>query len=173
MNPTAEHTERTALGANVSVSASPQCQPPMTNNRRIRILAWLLPLLAVVIASACAFVWAMDDYGARIAPPGETANLEDFFTSAKAPPVFRVEKYLHDGRTFTVLTGKIPSGFSSWIVLPSGPPVYIFDDSYTLTDWVADSGESPWLAQWIRESKLLADSPQPPPAAEQPPTSNP
>ena len=126
-------------------------------NRRIRLLAWLLPLLAIVIAGACVLIWAMDDYGARIAPPGEKVHLEDFITSAKAPPVLRVEKYLHDGRTFTVLTGKIPSGLSSWIVLPSGPPVYIFDDSGMLSDWVADSGESPWLAQWIRESKLLAE----------------
>ena len=96
----------------------------------------------------------MEDYGTRIAPPGNDVNLEAFY--AEGPLVSRTEVFLHEGKVFTVLTGKIPGGLSTQIFLPSGPPVYLFDETETLVKWIPDSGESPWLDQWIRESKLLA-----------------
>ena len=121
-----------------------------------RCLVWFVAAIALCIAGVGVLVWAMEDYGKSIAPPGNEADLETFL--AEGPRVFRTEKYLHEGRVFTVVTGKIPDGLSSWIVLPSGPPVYLFDDAGKLSDWVSDSGESPWLEQWLRESRLLADT---------------
>jgi hypothetical protein len=119
-------------------------------------LVWILSLIALCVVGLGVFVWAMEDYGARIAPPGKDVDKETFFSDAKGPTIIKSELFLHEGRQYSVMTGKIPNCFSSWIVLPSGPPVYIFDDSGKLSDWVADSGESSWLEQWIRESKLLA-----------------
>ena len=119
-----------------------------------RCLVWLVSAIALCIAGVGVLAWAMEDYGTKIAPPSKEADLETFL--AEGPRILRTEKYLHEGCVFTVLTGKIPDGPSSWIVLPSGPPVYLFDDQGKLSDWVADSGESPWLERWVRESKLLA-----------------
>ena len=121
-----------------------------------RFLVPLLLLAALCAVGIGALIWAMKDYGARIAPPGKDVDLETFF--AVGPSTVRVERYLHGGKEYVVLTGKTPSCLSSMIVLPSGPPVYIFDESGKLARFVADSGESPWLNQWIRESKLLATS---------------
>ncbi len=124
-------------------------------NRPVKhLLVWLVPAIALCVAGAGVFIWAMDDYGRKIAPPEKEVSLETFY--AEGPLAFRTEKYLHEGQVFTVVTGKIPDGLSSWIILPSGPPVYLFDAEEKLSTWISDSGESPWLRQWIRDSKLLA-----------------
>ena len=124
-------------------------------------LAWTLSLVAVCAAGLGVFVWALDDYGKRIAPSGTDIDMETFLADAKRPEIFKTESFLHEGRKFTVVTGRIPRGFSSWISLPSGPPVYIFDDSGKLSTWVSDSGESPWLAQWLGESKPVEEPAEP------------
>ena len=121
-----------------------------------RVLIPLLLLAALCAVGIGALIWAIKDYGARIAPPGKDVDLETFF--AEGPSTARVERYRHEGKEYVVLTGKVPSCLSSWIVLPSGPPVYIFDESGQLAHFVGDSGESSWLDRWIHESKLLATS---------------
>ena len=124
-------------------------------NRPVKhLLVWLVPAIALCGAGARVFIWAMDDYGSKIAPPEKEVSLETFY--AEGPLVSRTEVYRHEGQVFTVLTGKIPDGLSSMIVLPSGPPVYLFDAEEKLSTWISDSGESPWLDQWIRDSQLLA-----------------
>ena len=124
-------------------------------------LAWTLSLAAVCAAGLGVFVWALEDYGKKIAPPGKDIDMEMFLADAKRPEIFKAESFLHEGRKFTVVTGTIPRGFSSWISLPSGPPVYIFDDSGKLSTWVSDSGESPWLAQWLGESEPIEETTAP------------
>lgn len=124
-------------------------------------LAWTLSLVAVCAAGLGVFVWALEDYGKTIAPSGTDIDMETFLADARRPEIFKTESFLHEGRKFTVVTGKIPRGFSSWISLPSGPPVYIFDDSGKLSTWVSDSGESPWLDQWLSESTLIEEPAEP------------
>ena len=124
-------------------------------NRPVKhLLVWLVPAIALCVAGVGVFIWAMVVYGTKIAPPEKEVSLETFY--AEGPLVSRTEVYLHEGLVFTVLTGKIPDGLSSMIVLPSGPPVYLFDAEEKLSTWISDSGESPWLDQWIRDSQLLA-----------------
>lgn len=124
-------------------------------------LAWTLSLVAVCAAGLGVFVWAWEDYGKKIAPPGKDIDMETFLADERRPEIFKTESFLHEGRKFTVVTGKMPRGFSWWISLPSGPPVYIFDDSGKLSTWVSDSGESAWLTQWLRESTRIEEPAEP------------
>jgi hypothetical protein len=71
----------------------------------------------------------------------------DFFKFLKLTPASRITSFGHfqlAGKGYIEVVGKVPS------VLASGPPVYIFDESGNLIDWIEDNGEHPrFYRQWI------------------------
>ncbi len=63
---------------------------------------------------------------------------------------------MHSGSNYFKVVGTVPN---SPLTLPSGPPVYIFDESGVLVDWAADSGEaSDFNRRWTGVSNVIAIS---------------
>ena len=110
-------------------------------------LIWFLALLLIGGAGVGLLIRAMDIYGRHIAPPRKDIDLDTFLSEGPAP--FRIERFLKEGQTNTVVTGKVPDTWASWIILPSGPPAYIFDESGKLIGFVSDTGENAWLRTWL------------------------
>ena len=117
--------------------------------RKSSCLIWFLALLLLCGAGFRLLIRAMDVYGRQIAPRKDI-DLDTFLAEGPAP--FRIERFLKEGQTNTVVTGKIPDNWASWIILPSGPPAYIFDESGKLIGFVSDTGESAWLRTWLSDA---------------------
>jgi hypothetical protein len=78
-----------------------------------------------------------------IRPAAEEQQLAAFL--AKRSPS-RVQKLSQNEKSYLAVTGR-PT--TSMFTLPSGPPVYIFDDTGMLVDWSGDIGDdSNFVRRW-------------------------
>jgi hypothetical protein len=67
----------------------------------------------------------------------------------KMPEPARVEVFAQDGREYLLLTGRT----QALPRLPSGPPLYVFDRTGRLVDWVGESGDNDFYARWPGAAK--------------------
>ena len=78
----------------------------------------------------------------RAKPPATVQNLEQFLEWQTR--LRRAELQDVGGRTFVVMHGPLAG------LVPSGPPVYVFDSTGRLVDWTTDSGDDPrFQDQWF------------------------
>ena len=93
------------------------------------------------VALVAFWLFLVHRWGESIAPGGET--LADCL--AKMPEPGRVEVFTQEGQQYLLLWGS----WEAFPRFPSGPPLYVFDRSGRLVDWVADSGDSDaWWQRW-------------------------
>ena len=71
----------------------------------------------------------------RAKPPATVQNLEQYLGWQTGHR--RAELQESGGQTFVVMHGPLAS------LVPSGPPVYVFDSTGRLVDWTTDSGDDP------------------------------
>ena len=114
-------------------------------------LAILLPLLALVVAAG---LWATfksyKDYYAHVRPPvtgGTGENDRAAFLAAYSHS--EPERVFLEGEECVLHFGHVPDRWSTRIVLPSGPPAYVFDRFGRLKKWFPDTGEGGFEA-WYR-----------------------
>ena len=117
-------------------------------------LTWILALLLIGGAGFGLLIRAIDVYGRQIAPR-QDIDLDTFLSEGPAP--FRIKRFLKEGQTNTVVIGTIPGTWASWIILPSGPPAYIFDETGKLIGFVSDTGENAWLRTWLSNAVPLQE----------------
>lgn len=72
----------------------------------------------------------------KLRPPDEAGDIPGFLKWMPTPVSF--DRFESGGRTFYVLRGSPQARFR----VPSGPPVYVFDEQGTLVDWCSDEGEN-------------------------------
>lgn len=94
-------------------------------------------------------VWAVRDADA-LRPPGPT--LGDLLGVLTEPE--HSEVFAYKGREYLVVHGPI----RPFPRVPSGPPVYVFDDSGRLVGWTLDVGDdNGFLSQWTpKEGSRIA-----------------
>lgn len=101
-------------------------------------------LAAVIVCWLIAFVYRAKKVGDSLAPPQGATNLTSFVQLR--PQYIEIRKFVLNGRLHLEVIGK---PIVSRLSLPSGSPVYIFDETGTLVDWAADSGDAPsFVAKW-------------------------
>jgi hypothetical protein len=114
------------------------------NNTLSGKLAWRLPLLTVILILGCFIgVPAVFFYGKwrlvkEVTPPKNGKSLEAFLETR--PRVMEIRQLKVRGENFFLILGN----YSTFVFdTSSGPPAYIFNNSGTLVDWTADSGDDP------------------------------
>jgi len=97
---------------------------------------WLVVIALVAVAfGAVVYGMALRGYYRAVAPPPGIGIQE---LSGQVGLV-RIREAEREGSVFYLAEGKLPPGY----VLASGPPVYVFDSSGRLVEWIEDSGDQP------------------------------
>ena len=132
-------------------------------------LPLLLPLLALVVAAG---LWATfesyKDYYAHVRPPvtgGTGENDRAAFLAAYSHS--EPERVFLEGEECVLHFGHVPDRWSTRIVLPSGPPAYVFDRFGRLKKWFPDTGEGDFEA-WYRTAARSPAAPEPHAESAQP-----
>jgi hypothetical protein len=101
----------------------------------------MLKRIALILAliGCLLLFWAKSEqrYLALVTPPSAATNLNSFLRIR--PNVTKIEKITRGSSNYIVVLGNAPRPGLS---LPSGPPVYVFDATGSMVDWVADLGEA-------------------------------
>ena len=109
--------------------------------------------VTVVILFCIVLFWLHSEnrYRKAVRPPDGATNLTVFLRLR--PDVEKIQSFTHSGKTYLEVFGRATNvGLS----LPSGPPVYVFDESGTLVDWAADLGEaSAFNNKWASFSNAI------------------
>ena len=96
---------------------------------------------ALVVALLTVWVVLLSRWVESVAPGGETLAA----CLVKMPAPLRAEVFAQDGQEYLLLRGRT----RSFPRFPSGPPMYLFDRTGKLVDWVGDSGDAPaWWNRW-------------------------
>ena len=101
--------------------------------------------VVVLILFACfcsVFIYSQIKYAGEITPPERDIKFLAFLEVG--PKIFEICKFPHDGKVYIKVVGKVEKPL---LALPSGPPVYIFDESGILVDWCGDIGDCPSFAE--------------------------
>jgi len=95
--------------------------------------------VAVVGLLCFVFIWFCTESRSRraVRPPEGATNLTAFLLLR--PDFDKIQKFTNSHGTYLEILGRAQK---RWLSLPSGPPVYVFDESGTLVDWAADLGEA-------------------------------
>ena len=104
-----------------------------------RLLGYLSGPLAVVFFGVFLFFvwcWVAGIEEKKLCPPDEAGNIPGFLKWMPTP--VSSDRFEFDGRTFYVLRGSLQARFR----VPSGPPVYVFDEQGKMVDWCSDEGEN-------------------------------
>ena len=100
----------------------------------------------VVFAFIAWSIFCLTQYVKELEPP-EGASLDEFLaskTNVCCVPTIEV-----DGQTHTVVILRVETTFWKPFVVPSGPPVYVFDADKNLVDWCHDIGDDPYfMKKW-------------------------
>ena len=104
---------------------------PLTHWRSY--LAIVLVLLIPFISWLSFAAWTIR----QIAPDENAQHLKEFLESM--PLIEGIYSRQSGGTTYLQVEGTLPS----WLLLPSAPPMYIFDTTGKLVDWTGDYGEDP------------------------------
>lgn len=113
-------------------------------------LLWLFVLALVVAAGLWATFESYKDYYAHVRPPvtgGTGENDRAAFLAAYSHS--EPERVFLEGEECVLHFGHVPDRWSTRIVLPSGPPAYVFDRFGRLKKWFPDTGEGDFEA-WYR-----------------------
>ena len=113
-------------------------------------LLWLFVLALVVAAGLWATFESYKDYYAHVRPPvtgGTGENDRAAFLAAYSHS--EPERVFLEGEECVLHFGHVPDRWSTRIVLPSGPPAYVFDRFGRLKKWFPDTGEGGFQA-WYR-----------------------
>jgi len=105
-------------------------------------LLWLFVLALVVAAGLWATFESYKDYYAHVRPPvtgGTGENDRAAFLAAYSHS--EPERVFLEGEECVLHFGHVPDRWSTRIVLPSGPPAYVFDRFGRLKKWFPDTGE--------------------------------
>ena len=77
--------------------------------------------------------------------PSANEQLDDFLKDNRQ--ICCIQNIVVNDRAYTLVIGRIPSG--SLLLLPSGPPAYIFDERKILLDMSRDIGDNPsFIKKW-------------------------
>jgi len=122
-------------------------------------LLWTLALILVSVVGLWVMFRAYKDYYAHIRPPvtrqDDRAAFLEMYSHSEPERVFV------DGQECVLYFGHVPDRWSTHIVLPSGPPAYVFETLFgRLVRWFPDSGEGNFEA-WRREAASSAKKPAP------------
>jgi len=108
----------------------------------------ILVVLLIVSANALFLFYECAKYNAAvkaIRPPSGEVLLADFLNSERQ--ICCVQEITIGEKNYTVVIGKLPK--TSLLVLPSGPPAYIFDERCILIEWCRDTGDNPhFMEKW-------------------------
>ncbi len=92
-------------------------------------------------------------FRSRATPPEQVSDLSSFLLHMPRPSA--AFELIDGERRFIELFGE-PVAERSRLVLPSGPPAYVFDESLQLVDWTADQGDdSGYQDQWYGMTRRL------------------
>lgn len=124
------------------VTGSEACDDEKNGGRTMLvILRKALIVTVVLVALLALWIVLLNRWANSIAPGGET--LAECL--AKMPEPARIEVFTQDGQEYLLLWGET----QAFPRAPSGPPMYVFDRTGKLVDWVADSGDTDtWWKQW-------------------------
>ncbi len=79
-----------------------------------------------------------------VRPPAGATNLVAFL--AARPQLAGIRKFTYNEKPHLEVIGR---PHQSALSVPSGPPVYVFDETGALVDWSRDSGDQPsFTAKW-------------------------
>lgn len=101
--------------------------------------------LLVVLLLSVAHFWHTRSVYDGLIPPAPGAEMSDMgaFVSAMPRPSAAFSLQIN-GKLYIELVGPTPSA----LVLPSGPPAYVFDDGQ-LVEWTSDLGDDPdFASRW-------------------------
>ena len=117
----------------------------MTSSIGRRVAAVGLAVL-LCVAAGSGYIYYCDSVYDQMTPDPSVDSLHRFLDTMPLPEqVFELEL---EGRAYTLLVGARPST----LVLPSGPPVYVFDEACQLVDWTLDIDEDAAFEQrwWLQ-----------------------
>ncbi len=105
----------------------------------------IISLVVVVCIFFCAWaIYSEKRSRETVQPPPGATNLTGFL-QLREPATIR--KFVFNGKVHLEVIGKpvvIPP-----LSVPSGPPVYIFDEKGVFVDWAADVGDAPsFVRKW-------------------------
>lgn len=107
--------------------------------KKIAIVAALLVCLLLAV-----WVYSERKGASAVRPPVGGTNLIAFLEARPQPS--QIRRFVHEGQMHIEVVGK---PVASLLSLPSGPPVYIFDERGALVDWSRDLGDSPsFVHKW-------------------------
>ena len=112
----------------------------------IALIKKLAPATAVAAGLFAAQIWieTINERRGRINPPEGEVYLSDFLDSGRK--THEVRQFVYDQRNHTAVFGVARMFLTS---LPSGPPVYVFDEHGLLIDWSRDIGDNPkFVEKW-------------------------
>ncbi len=123
-------------------------------------LLWLFVLALFVAAGLWATFESYKDYYAHVRPPvtGGTGE-NDLAAFLAAHSHSEPERVFLEGEECVLHFGHVPDRWSTRIVLPSGPPAYVFDRFGRLKKWFPDTGEGGFEA-WYRTAARSPASPE-------------
>ena len=103
----------------------------------------LLTVLAGTICLMMCIHSAREALRATRPPQGEV-TLTAFLASGKQ--ICCIQDITVNDKTYTVVIGVM---HTTLLLLPSGPPAYIFDERHILVDWCGDIGDNPgFIKKW-------------------------
>ena len=143
-----------------SIEKSPRKHDETMSKRILNgCLLWTLALILVSVVGLWVTFKAYKDYYAHTRPPvtrqDDRAAFLEMYSHSEPERVFV------DGQECVLYFGHIPDRWSTHIVLPSGPPAYVFETLFgRLVRWFPDSGEGDFKA-WRREVASSAKKPAP------------
>src|SRR5437870_12907163 len=95
-------------------------------------------IAAVFVCLLAAWIYSEKKSAKAVRPPAGVTNLVAFLEARPQPS--KICKFVHKGRVHVEVVGKL---IISPLSVPSGPPVYIFDETGALVDWTGDLGDNP------------------------------
>ena len=124
---------------------------PMTRKKLMTVA-----LVALIAAFPAYLFFADIQQKRRVYPPDDARTLNRFLDTDRMAYT-EVRRFKYAGKTYVSVIDTRPEYFFS---LPSGSPVYVFDDSGALVDWCADNGEGAVLLggwnDWYAGEKITA-----------------
>src|ERR1044071_6550373 len=92
--------------------------------------------IAAFMVLLVAYFWYLKHEYRKLTP--KAGGIHAFL--AEMPKPARIESFDLEGQHYIELIGHSPTGL---LIVPSGPPRYVFDAKGNLVDWTQDDGDDP------------------------------
>ena len=104
--------------------------------KKISKTEWIIVLLIFVLP-ACGWLLSEVRWSRINNPNGKFTTVHEYLAHGRQPG--RVTKVQKDGRIFFIAH----SPMDTWLAVPSGPAVYVFDENGQMVEWSWDTGDDP------------------------------